>query len=140
MKLQGWPLDHIGIAVESIDVGKKFYETLGFELSHVEIVPTESVKVGFMALANGGNIELLEPTSEQSAVAKFIAKRGPGIHHICFRVQNLAQILADLKKQGVQLINSEPVPGAHSCQVAFVHPKATGGVLIELSEPRGDKK
>lgn len=100
-----------------------------------ETVTTEKVKVGMFKLDNQCQIELLEATSADSPVAKFIDKRGPGIHHICLRVENLREVLSQLKSRGVRLINEEPKPGAHGCQVAFVHPSAAGGVLVELSQP-----
>ncbi len=133
-------LDHIGIAVSNLEDGAKFYRSLGFSSMHVELVPTEKVKVGMFELANQARIELLEPTTPDSPVGKFLEKRGAGIHHICFQVTDIRAVLARLKDQGVQLINEEPTPGAHNCRVAFVHPKSTGGVLVELSEPqsRGD--
>lgn len=129
-------LDHIGVAVENLATGSAFYKALGFKEMHVETVPTEKVKVGMFELANQSRIELLEPTSPDSPIAKFLLKRGPGVHHICLKVTGLQAILDDLKKSGVQLINESPVPGAHNCMVAFIHPKSTGGVLIELSEKR----
>lgn len=130
-------LDHIGVAVESLDKGKNFYEALGLGPMDVENVPSEKVKVGFFALGNDANIELLEPTSSDSPVAKFLEKRGPGIHHICLKVSDIRTVLQTLKSKGVQLINDEPRVGAHNCLVAFIHPKSTGGILIELSEPQG---
>lgn len=104
---------------------------------HVEEVPGEKVKVGMFELDNDARIELLEPMSSDSAIAKFLATRGPGIHHICLKVKNIRAILKTLKAQGVRLVHEEPVPGAHNCLIAFVHPKSTGGVLIELSEKQG---
>jgi len=133
MKLT-FDLDHIGVAVESLEQGKPFYEALGLGAMHVEEVKGEKVKVGMFELGNDSRIELLEPTSGDSAVAKFLSSRGPGIHHICLRVNNIRAILKTLKAQGVKLVHEEPVPGAHNCLIAFVHPKSTGGVLIELSE------
>lgn len=127
-------MDHIGVAVKSLDSGFKFYQALGFEKMEIEEVPTEKVKVGFLPLSNGCSIELLEPTSEDSPVAKFMAKRGEGIHHICLRVQGIKSVIESLKSKGVQLINDEPRIGAHNCLVAFVHPRSTGGILLELSE------
>jgi methylmalonyl-CoA/ethylmalonyl-CoA epimerase len=139
MKLH-FELDHIGVAVESLDQGKKFYETLGLGPMTTEAVPSEKVTVGFFETGNGARIELLEPMSEDSPVAKFMDKRGPGIHHICLKVSDIRQVMATLKAQGVQLINEEPRQGAHNCLVAFVHPKSTGGILLELSEPQGEHK
>jgi len=139
MKLS-FELDHIGIAVEQLSKGKAFYEALGLGAMTVEEVPSEKVKVGFFELENSSRIELLEPTSDDSAVAKFLAKRGPGIHHICLRVKDIRAAISELKAHQVQMIHDEPRPGAHGCQVAFVHPKSTGGVLIELSQPPASER
>jgi methylmalonyl-CoA/ethylmalonyl-CoA epimerase len=128
-------LDHIGVAVESLDKGRAFYEAIGLGPMHTERVDSEKVTVGFFELGNHARIELLEPTDAESPVGKFIAKRGPGIHHICLKVSDIRAVIAALKAQGVQMINEEPRPGAHGCQVAFVHPKSTGGILLELSQP-----
>lgn len=128
-------LDHIGIAVESLDKGGEFYKALGLKEDHREEVKSEKVKVSFFPLGNDSNIELLEGSDPESPISKFIAKRGPGINHICFRVNNIDAIVAHLKSQNVQLINDVPRVGAHNCRVVFIHPKSTGGVLIELSEP-----
>jgi methylmalonyl-CoA epimerase len=125
-------LDHIGIAVRSIDAAK-IYTALGLDIDHVETVETQGVKTAFLSVGDS-NLELLEPLSPASTVAKFIEKRGEGIHHICLRVDNLEEHLARLKKEGFRLINETPVPGAHGCRVAFLHPAAGNGVLIELSE------
>ncbi len=127
-------LNHIGIAVNSLKEGGEFYSALGLEMDHVEEVPTEQVRVGFLKTESGVNLELLEATSPTSPIAKFIEKRGLGIHHICFEVKDLRKTLAALKSKGVRLINDEPRPGAHGCKVAFVHPSGAGGVLVELSE------
>jgi methylmalonyl-CoA/ethylmalonyl-CoA epimerase len=125
-------LDHIGIAVRSLDAAK-IYEALGLAIEHIETVETQGVRTAFLA-AGDAMIELLEPTGPQSTIAKFIKKRGEGIHHICFRVDDIEAHLARLKQQGYRLINDAPVPGAHGCRVAFLHPAAGNGVLIELSE------
>ena len=125
-------LDHIGIAVRSLDAAK-IYEALGLEIEHVEVVETQKVKTAFLS-AGDANLELLEPTGPDSTIAKFIEKRGEGIHHICLRVDDIEAHLARLKEQGYRLINESPVPGAHGCRVAFLHPAAGNGVLIELSE------
>jgi len=128
-------LDHIGIAVESLASGRAFYDALGLGEMTTEVVESEKVKVGFFELANNARLELLEPTSPDSPIAKHLAKRGPGIHHICLKVQDIRSVIAALKAKGMQLINDEPRPGAHGCQVAFIHPKSTGGILVELSQP-----
>jgi methylmalonyl-CoA/ethylmalonyl-CoA epimerase len=125
-------LDHIGIAVKSLDAAK-IYEALGLTIEHIETVETQGVRTAFLA-AGDAMIELLEPSGPQSTIAKFIEKRGEGIHHICFRVDDIEAQLARLQQQGFRLINESPVPGAHGCRVAFLHPAAGNGVLIELSE------
>ncbi len=127
-------LDHIAIAVDTLEEGFKFYKTLGFDNMETETVESEKVKTGFLKLGNRANIELLEPTSNDSTVAKFLQKRGPGIHHICLRVKDIDAMVKELKKKGVRMINEEPKMGAHNCRVAFIHPGSTGGVLIELSQ------
>ncbi len=124
-------LDHIGIAVRSLD-SAKIYEDLGLTIEHVETVETQRVKTAFLSVGDS-NLELLEPTSPDSPIAKFIEKRGEGIHHICLRVDDLEAHLERLKAAGYRLINEAPVPGAHGCRVAFLHPSAGNGVLIELS-------
>ena len=128
-------LDHIGVAVDSLDDGRTFYEALGLGPMRTEEVSGEKVRVGMFDTGNDARIELLEPTAADSPVAKFLARRGPGLHHICLRVPDIRATLAQLKAQGVRLIDEEPKSGAHDCQVAFIHPKSTGGVLIELSQP-----
>lgn len=133
-----YELDHIAIAVNSLDEGKKFYQAIGFGEMHVENVPSQKVLTGFLAMGNRANIELLEPTSDDSTIRKFLDKRGPGIHHICLRVKGIDAVVADLIAKGVQMIDTAPKPGAHGCRVAFIHPKSTGGVLIELSEKAGE--
>jgi methylmalonyl-CoA/ethylmalonyl-CoA epimerase len=125
-------LDHIGIAVRSL-ASAKIYEDLGLTIGHVETVETQRVKTAFLSVGDS-NLELLEPTSPDSPIAKFIEKRGEGIHHICLRVENIEEHLERLKAKGYRLINEAPVPGAHGCRVAFLHPSAGNGVLIELSE------
>jgi methylmalonyl-CoA/ethylmalonyl-CoA epimerase len=125
-------LDHIGIAVKSIDAAQ-IYAAMGLTVDHVEVVGTQGVKTAFISVGDS-NIELLEPTGPESTVAKFIEKRGEGIHHLCFRVDDIEAQLAALQAKGYRLINEAPVPGAHGCRVAFLHPSAGNGVLIELSE------
>jgi methylmalonyl-CoA/ethylmalonyl-CoA epimerase len=125
-------LDHIGIAVRSLDAAK-IYADLGLAIDHIEIVETQKVKTAFLSVGDS-NLELLEPASADSPIAKFIEKRGEGIHHLCFRVDDIEAHLAQLKAKGYRLINESPVPGAHGCRVAFLHPAAGNGVLIELSE------
>ena len=128
-------LDHIGIAVRSIEA-TAIYQAMGLEIEHVEVVETQGVKTAFLSVGDS-NLELLEPTGPTSSVAKFIEKRGEGIHHLCFRVDDIEAHLERLKAAGYRLINEHPVPGAHGCRVAFLHPSAGNGVLIELSESVG---
>ena len=129
--------DHIGIAVRDLESGRQFYSAMGWQEMPVEEVPTENVKVGMLKLGNNCKIELLEPTSDESPIAKFLAKRGPGVHHFCLRVKDIDGLLPVLKQRGIRLINDTPRPGAHGCRVAFIHPASAGGVLVELSQPPG---
>ena len=125
-------LDHIGIAVASID-DASIWKDLGLEIDHVETVETQKVKTAFLSVGDA-NIELLEAVSEESPIAKFIEKKGEGIHHICLRVDDIEAHLERLKEKGYRLVNEAPVPGAHGSRVAFLHPSAGRGVLIELVE------
>jgi methylmalonyl-CoA/ethylmalonyl-CoA epimerase len=129
-------LDHIGIAVESLDEGVAFYQALGLELEGVEEVAEQGVKVGFLPVGDP-RIELLEPTGESSPIAKHLERRGPGLHHICVRVDDIRAAMKGLSENGYRLLSDEPQRGAHDCLVCFVHPKSTGGVLLELSQPAG---
>ena len=127
-------VDHIGIAVHSIDEALSFWQnTLGIECTGVEEVAEQRVKTAFLPLGDT-EIELLEATSEDSPVAKFIEKKGEGIHHLALRVDDLEAALAELKEKGIRLIDETPRYGAGGARIAFVHPKATGGILLELSE------
>lgn len=129
--------DHVGIAVRSLAEGEIVYKAMGFKVGKTEEVISEKVRVRMFELANQARIELLEATSEDSPVAKFLVKRGPGVHHICLRVKDIRSDLKKLKQARVRLINDEPFRGAHNCDVAFIHPSSAGGVLIELSERGG---
>lgn len=127
-------VDHIGIAVKSIDEAFGFWEsTLGIKCTGVEEVEEQKVKTAFLPIGDT-EVELLEATSEESPVAKFIEKKGEGIHHLAIRVENLETALAELKEKGVRLIDETPRYGAGGAKIAFVHPKSTGGILLELSE------
>ncbi len=127
-------IDHLGVAVKSIEQALEFYQnTLGVEPTGVEEVPSQKVKVAFLPVGES-NIELLEATSEDSAIAKHIEKRGEGIAHLAFKVDNIEVALSTLKEKGVRLINETPQPGAHGAKIAFIHPKSTNGILIELCE------
>jgi methylmalonyl-CoA/ethylmalonyl-CoA epimerase len=127
-------LDHIGIAVASLDEGVGFYESLGLQVTGTEEVPEQKVKVAFLPVGDS-RIELLEPTDDDSPIARHLDKRGPGMHHYCLRVRDIRESMRALKADGYRLLSDEPVRGAHSCLVCFVHPKSAGGVLIELSQP-----
>ena len=127
-------IHHIAMVVPDINEALTFWQdALGLDLSHVEDVPAQEPKVAFLP-TGGSEVELVEPTSDTSGMARYMAKRGPGIHHICFEVEGIEGILAQLKAKGVQLINEEPTIGAGGKKVAFIHPKSTGGVLVELYE------
>ena len=126
-------VDHIGIAVKSIAESLKVYEALGLKSVGVEEVADQKVRVAFLPLGEA-EIELLESTSPDGPVAKYIEKNGEGIQHLALRVDNLEAALAELKAQGVRLIDEKPRYGAGGAKIAFVHPRSTGGVLLELSE------
>ena len=130
-------VNHIGIAVRSIDAQRAFYEgTLGAVFEGVEVVPDQKVRVGFFRIGDV-RLELLEPTDPSSTVAAFIEKRGEGLHHVALTVAGLEERLAELRRDGVRLIDEAPRPGAHHMRIAFLHPKSTFGVLTELCEPAG---
>jgi methylmalonyl-CoA/ethylmalonyl-CoA epimerase len=127
-------IHHVAVAVESIEKTLPVYrDLLGFELHEIEEVPSEKVRVAVMIKGND-RVELVEPADADSPITGFLKKRGPGLHHVCLDVEGLAGMLDSLKAAGVPLIHEEPKPGAEGRQIAFVHPKGTGGVLIELSE------
>ncbi len=125
-------IDHLGIAVKDMEEAVRTWKALGFEVEAVHDVPTEKVKTAFLPIGES-HLELLEPTDPTSVIAKFLEKRS-GLHHVCVLVEDIEKLLADLKAQGVQLIDETPRVGAGGCRVAFVHPKAAGGVLLELKE------
>ena len=128
-------ISHIGIAVASIEEATPFYrDVLGMEFEGTEVVAEQKVKVAFFAVGES-RIELLEPTADDSPVAKFLEKNGPGVHHVAYEVSDLEQRLTALKAEGVRLIDESPRTGAHNTRIAFMHPKASGGVLTELCEP-----
>jgi methylmalonyl-CoA/ethylmalonyl-CoA epimerase len=129
-------LHHIGVAVRSLQERVPLYVALGLPVGGGEEVPSENVRVTFLPLGDT-RIELLEPTSPDSAVARFIAARGEGVHHICFEVDDLEATMAALAAQGFRLVSETPRVGARDTQVCFVHPKSTGGVLIELCQTGG---
>lgn len=131
-------VDHIGVAVSGLEEAIDFYtKMLGKGPEHIEEVADQKVRAAFFAVGET-NLELLFPTSPESPIAKHLEKRGPGIHHICLEVRDIDARLAELKAKGVKLVDEVPRMGAHGKRIAFVHPKSTGGVLVELSEPVGD--
>ena len=127
-------VDHIAIIVEDIDEALIFWrDALGLELHHVEAVPDQESVVAFLPVGEG-DIELVKPTTENSGVARYLKKRGPGIHHICLEVDDIQATLARLRSRDVRLINETPVIGAGGKKIAFIHPESTHGVLVELYE------
>jgi methylmalonyl-CoA/ethylmalonyl-CoA epimerase len=127
-------IDHLGIAVNSMDDGKNFWsDVLGLHFEGAETVEEQKVTTGFFPVGES-EVELLESTSPDGPVAKFIEKKGPGFQHVAFRVENIDEALAELKEKGVKLIDETPRIGAGGAKIAFLHPKATGGVLVELCQ------
>lgn len=124
-------IDHLGIAVKSLATAKAIYEKLGLPISAEETVAAEQVRL-VMVPVGESRLELLEPTSDSSTIAKFIAKRGEGLHHVCLRVPDLPEAVQRLKNEGVRLVSDEIKTGAGGHQYVFVHPSSTGGVLLEL--------
>lgn len=132
-------VDHIGIAVRSIDEALPFYtETLKLEFLGLEEVDSQGVKVAFIK-AGETKLELLEPTSEESPIAKFIEKRGEGLHHVALGVDSIQERINDMKEQGIRMLQDEPKIGAGGAHVAFMHPKSAGGILYEFCEKKGLK-
>jgi methylmalonyl-CoA/ethylmalonyl-CoA epimerase len=127
-------ISHIAIVVPDLDEAMGFWvDALGLPLNHVEHVPDQGVDVAFLP-SGESEIELLEPCDEESGVARFMQKRGPGMHHICFEVEDIEYVLDRLRQANVPLINEEPTYGTGGKKIAFIHPKGTGGVLVELYE------
>ena len=126
-------IDHVGIAVRSIEESRKLYEALGLRVEAIEEVPHEGVRVALIP-CGGSRIELLEPLSGDSPIAKFLEKRGPGMHHLCLASDDVRAEDAGLRAAGLEVLRPEPTRGAGGCWVQFVHPKSTGGVLLELSQ------
>ena len=125
-------IDHLGIAVPSLEEALKSWEALGFVAGETHEVPTEKVRAAFLPVGES-RLELLEPTDPSSVIARFLEKRS-GLHHVCVLVEDLDAALAEMKAQGVELVDQSPRPGAEGCRVAFVHPRAATGVLLELKE------
>ncbi|KML46004.1 methylmalonyl-CoA epimerase [Cytobacillus firmus] len=132
-------VDHIGIAVRSIDEALPFYtETLKLEFLGLEEVDSQGVKVAFIK-AGETKLELLEPISEESPIAKFIEKRGEGLHHVALGVDSIQERINEMKEQGIRMLQDEPKIGAGGAHVAFMHPKSAGGILYEFCEKKGLK-
>ena len=130
-------INHIGVAVKSIDAATPFYrDVLGMTFEGTEVVAEQKVKVAFFSVGES-RVELLEPTADDSPVAKFLEKNGEGTHHVAYEVDDLAATLEKLKAAGVRLIDEVPRCGAHGTKIAFLHPKASGGVLTELCQGGG---
>lgn len=125
-------IDHLGIAVKSIDESLRAFQALGFELEATHDVASEKVKTAFLPVGES-HLELLEPTDPSSVIAKFLEKRS-GLHHVCVQVDDIHEALRLLRERGVQLLDEAPRTGAGGCQVAFVHPRSAGGVLLELKQ------
>lgn len=136
MKTTVHGVDHIAIATANLEESLAFWQAaLGLRCDHVEELPERGIKVAMLPVGNT-RIELVAPLHDKSEVSAFLAKRGGGIHHVALKVEDVDAGVAGLKEQGVAMAQG-PAPGAHGCRVAFVHPKATGGVLLELSTPPG---
>ena len=132
-------INHIAIVSPNLDEATGFWaEALGLPVSRVEEVAAEAVKVAFLPIGES-NVEILQPTDNESGVARYLEKRGAGMHHLCLEVDDIEATLAQLKAANVPLINEEPRIGHHQTRYAFIHPKGTGGVLVELYEVTGDQ-
>lgn len=127
-------ISHIAIVVDDIDQALAFWrDALGLQLDHVEKVPEQQSIVAFLPTGES-EIELVQPTSDDTGVARYLHKRGPGMHHICFEVEDIQASLEQLKQKGIRLINESPMTGAGGKKIAFIHPESTHGVLVELYE------
>jgi len=132
-------IDHVGIAVRSIEESRRLYEALGLEVSAIEEVAAEGVRVALIPCGDT-RIELLEATGEDSPIARFLERRGPGMHHLCLATDDLRRDQDTLREEGFELLREQPTRGAGGCWVQFVHPASTGGVLVELSAPDGGSR
>ncbi len=133
--LEDCHLDHIAIAVENLEASVKVYEALGLKFSaEREVVKDQAVTTAFASVDDKAHIELLEPYGEDGPIHQSLKKRGPGLHHLCFRVKDVEHKAAELRKAGFKLLYDKSKMGAGECLVNFIHPKSTGGVLIEISE------
>lgn len=131
-------INHIAIVVPDLEAATSFWvDALGLDMSHKEHVASQGVEVAFIPVGDS-KIELLQPTDDESGVARYLDKRGPGLHHLCFEVDNIEATLAELKTADIQLINEAPVTGSDGRKFAFIHPKSANGVLVELYELASD--
>jgi methylmalonyl-CoA epimerase len=127
-------LDHIGIAVANLEEALAFYrDALGLEIDPPEEVPSQRVRAHFIPLGDSA-LELLEATTDDSPIAKYLTRRGPGLHHVTLEVEDIARALGELRSRGVRLVDDQPRPGAHGSLVAFIHPSSAQGVLVELKQ------
>ncbi len=127
-------INHIAVAVNNIESSLTFWrDALGLELAELRDVPAESAQIAFLPVG-GTEVELVRPTTDDSGLAKYLAKRGEGMHHLCLETDDIEVMLVQLKEKGIQLINESPRTGADGKKYAFIHPKSTGGVLVELYE------
>ncbi len=125
-------INHIAVVVDDMEKSLSFWrDALGLEMAELRDVPAEAAQIAFLPVS-GSEVELVRPTSDDSGLAKYLAKRGPGMHHVCLEVDDIDAMLAQLKVKGVRLINETPRSGANGRKYAFIHPEATGGVLVEL--------
>ncbi len=133
-------IDHVAIIVSDIESAASFWrDALGIELTHVQDVPAEKAHVAFLPVG-GSEIELVKPTSDASGLARYLEKRGPGMHHICLEVDDIVGMIARLQEHGVEMINVEPRQSVDGKKYAFVHPKSAGGVMVELYEVVAQEK
>jgi methylmalonyl-CoA/ethylmalonyl-CoA epimerase len=128
-------IDHVGVAVEDIDAALALYQgSLGMPLVHRETVEDQGVEAALLDIGDG-HVELLQPLGPETAVGKFLARRGPGLHHVAYRVENVESTLSELAGAGMRLIDEQPRTGIRGSRVAFLHPASTGGVLTEIVQP-----
>ncbi len=134
-------IDHIGIAVENLEASLEYWaDKLGLERGESEAIPERGVKVAYLYPEKGPALELITPLGEESPVRKFLENRGEGIHHLCFKVENLKAVMEELKEKGLSFLQEEPVRGAAGAQVAFIHPRVFNGVLLEFKQKKAEKE
>lgn len=132
-------ISHIAIVVDDLDSALNFWrDALGLQLDHIKNVPEQKASVAFLP-SGESEVELVTPTTDDSGIARYLAKRGPGLHHVCFEVDDIQSILMDLRAKGIRLIDEQPRSGGANKKYAFIHPESTGGVLVELYELSKDK-